>query len=767
MTDSQIKLVIGSLLHDIGKVVYRSGDGKNHSESGTEYLEKEAGIKDTVVLNCVRYHHGKQLRQAPIRENDYAYITYYADNIASALDRREAEEGDDGFDRRVPLASVFNILNGNNGHSHFRAQVLEVNEMNWPTTEPVTMDESFYQRVIRNITENLRGVAWSEEYLNSLLTILEANLSYIPSSTSKREVADISLFDHLKITAAAALCIEQYLLEKDIKNYRDKLLVRGKETYAEKMFLLYSMDISGVQNFIYTISSKGALRSLRARSFYLEIMMEHIIDEILSSASLNRANLIYCGGGHCYMLLPNTEQVKEILEEKESELNRWLLRTFGTALYVAGGYAICSANDLRNEPSGSYAQLYRTISRVIAEKKAHRYSAQEIIGLNRRKHTGERECEVCRKMAVTDENGRCSVCAALEMLSANILYNPFFTVVRKAENTMLPLPFSCFLTADTKESLLDRMKTESYVRCYTKNELYTGRHVTTKLWVGDYTTGYTFEEFAQNAEGINRLGILRADVDNLGKAFMMGFRRADGSDRFATLSRTAALSRHLSLFFKCYINTFLGNGEADLLGAKRKRNATIVYSGGDDIFLAGSWNDVVAAFIDLHHAFNRFTQGTLTLSGGIGLYRSGYPVNMMAKETAELEEYSKGLSGKNGITLFDENGTYPWDRFLTRVLDEKYQTVNSFFSTSDERGKAFLYHLLTLLQNSSDQIQTVRYIYLLSRMEPEEKSTEEQKENYRIFSKKMYEWIRDPEDRRELITAMYLYIYFTRKEEIG
>ena len=767
MTDSQIKLVIGSLLHDIGKVVYRSGNGKNHSESGAEYLLEEAGIKDPVILNCVRYHHGNHLKNASIREDDYAYITYYADNIASALDRRVSEEGEDGFDKKVPLSSIFNILNGNHGHSHFQAQVLEMkNEMNWPSTEPVTMDESFYQKVIRNITENLRGIDCTEEYVNSLLAILEANLSYIPSSTSRRELADISLFDHLKITAAAALCIEQYLYEKNIKNYRSKLLDQGKESYAEKMFLLYSMDISGIQNFIYTIASKGALRSLRARSFYLEIMMEHIIDEILTSASLNRANLIYCGGGHCYMLLPNTERIREILEEKESELNRWLLHTFGTALYVAGGYAACSADDLKNEPSGSYAQLYRTVSRTIAEKKAHRYSAQEIIGLNRRKHAGERECEVCRTMAVTDENGRCPVCASLEMLSARILYNKFFTIVRKADKDALPLPFSCFLTADTKESLLDRMKTETYVRCYTKNEFYTGRHVTTKLWVGDYTTGDTFEEFAQKAAGIKRLGILRADVDNLGKAFISGFRQADGNDRLASLSRTAALSRHLSLFFKCYINTFLENGEANVLGAKRKRNVTIVYSGGDDVFLAGSWNDVIAAFIDLHNAFKRYTQGTLTISGGIGLYHSGYPVNMMAKETAELEERSKSLKEKNGITLFDEDGTYEWDRFLSRVLAKKYQVAYFFFSKSEEHGKAFLYHLLALLQNSSDQIQTVRYIYLLSRMEPDGDSSREQRENYRIFSEKMYEWIRNPEDRQELITAMYLYIYFTREEEM-
>ena len=58
------------------------------------------------------------------------------------------------------------------------------------------------------------------------------------------------------------------------------------------MFLLYSMDISGIQNFINSIGDKGALKGLRARSFYLEIMMEHIIDELLDKVTLSRTNLI-------------------------------------------------------------------------------------------------------------------------------------------------------------------------------------------------------------------------------------------------------------------------------------------------------------------------------------------------------------------------------------------------------------------------------------------------------------------------------------------
>lgn len=44
MRDQEVKLIVGSLLHDIGKVIYRTGDGRNHSRSGYDYLREEIGI---------------------------------------------------------------------------------------------------------------------------------------------------------------------------------------------------------------------------------------------------------------------------------------------------------------------------------------------------------------------------------------------------------------------------------------------------------------------------------------------------------------------------------------------------------------------------------------------------------------------------------------------------------------------------------------------------------------------------------------------------
>ena len=127
-------------------------------------------------------------------------------------------------------------------------------------------------------------------------------------------------------------------------------------------------------------------------------------------------------------------------------------------------------------------------------------------------------------------------------------------------------------------------------------------------------------------------------MDNLGTTFVYGLQRPDGDDKYVTLSRTSTLSRQLSLFFKCYINEILRKGTADYFGGSGERKAVIVYSGGDDVFLAGAWNDVIAAFMDIRNALEKFTQGTLTISGGVGIYDAKYTLNVMAKEV-ERHEY--------------------------------------------------------------------------------------------------------------------------------
>ena len=777
MQRQKIKLILGAMLHDIGKVVYRAqNEKKTHSQLGYEYLKQQVGLEEDEILHCVKYHHGSELKKANIENDSFAYIAYLADNIASAVDRREKDtDASFGFEKEIPLQPVFNILNGNHGNCHYSpADMDNEGDINYPTVEKKMFDSWQYQRILDNISTNLKGLEWTEDYINSLLEVLEANLTYVPSSTSKGEVPDISLYDHLKLTAAISTCVYDYLEEKENRDYKQTLFQNGKKFFEEPAFLLYSLDISGIQSFIYTITTKNALRTLRARSFYLEIMMEHIIDCLLERLQLSRANLLYSGGGHCYILLPNTGFVRNEIRLFQDSVNQWFLKKYQTSLFLAGGMAECSGNSLQNCPEGSYSEIFANLSKDISRVKAHRYSAEEIIWLNQRKSVDySRECRVCKCIGLVDENGVCPACLAMEKLSQKVLYDDFFTILSGEKENELELPGDYSMISDSKESLMKRMNDPLFVRAYNKNRMYTGKRIATKLWVGNYTTGSTFEEFAIKAQGIKRIGVLWADVDNLGHAFVSGFRNPENHDRYVTLSRTSTLSRQLSLFFKYYINNILNHPVYTMDGKKKeKRLATIVYSGGDDLFIVGAWNDIVELSVDICNSFKKYTEGTLTISAGIGFYQESYPISAIAEEVAELEEKSKGFPGKNAVTLLEDgethegisDGTYSWTEFQAEVLNEKFVHIYEFFETDEERGKAFLYNMLELIRNQTDKINLARFVYLLSRMEPEADKIS-QMEHYKKFSSLMYKWIRSPKDCRQLKTAITLYAYYSREKE--
>ena len=750
MNERQAKLVTGSLLHDLGKVVCSGNRGDSISQRGLSFLKDTVGIRDADILDCVRYRGGEALRNAALKPDSPAYLVCLADKMAALVAPEGMSASEEAYDRTVPLDCSFNYLNENNNRpAHYSPAILGSEDgVNYPTENPVSADEPFYRGISDDIAAHLRDFECDEGHFNSLLTVLEKNLSYIPSSTSRDEMRDVSLYDHIKLTAAMAACMDAYLAEKGVNDFKPVALDRTAETYKEKMFLLYTLDISGIQSFIYTISSEGALKGLRARSFYLEILMEHIVDCLLADSGLSRTNLVYCGGGRCSLLLPNTENTRLKIKSYIKETNKWFMDNFGTALFIAGGGSECCANDLRDTPQGSYKALYKNIYQELSSSKSHRYCWDEIRSLNSRAPRGERECKICRRADKLDTNDRCRICAALENFSHDILFRESFVVMRGAEEGSLPLPNGCCLVACRSE---DEVRTKKYVRFYTKNMDYSGKLQNTHLWVGCYTSRSTFDEFADGAKeegAIRRIGVLRADVDNLGATFAIGFGGR------ANISRTAALSRRLSLFFKFHINSIL-----------QGTDTSVVYSGGDDIFLVGAWNHIVDVFQSLRDSFSKFTRGSLTISGGIGLYDPGYPIHVMAEETQRLEDAAKSLPDKDAVCLFDPAYGYKWDRFIGKVMDEKFAIIKAFFDSQSDYGKSFLYHLLQLIGGEETKTSLVRMIYLLCRMEPGNKEPDGKKNAYRVLEEKLLKWINTEEDKEELETAIHLYIYQTRNKD--
>ena len=574
---------IGGLLHDIGKVVYRAGGGaKTHSELGYAELGNLPLFKERRdLLECVRYHHRSALGRANVSKNSPAYIVYIADNIAAGADRREDqnEEGDSGgalFNRRIPLGSVFNLLNGNKGRMSYSLKEL-TDKPNLPICGSHEFSESDYNDIMNKLMNELGKVSPTREYINSMLLQLENILSFVPSSTCTNEICDISLFDHSKITAAVGAAIASFLESENITDFKKELFDNETSFMEKDAFLFFACDFSGIQKFIYKVGTKNALKSLRSRSFFLELLMEYFVDELLDACEMSRANILYTGGGHCYLILPNTEKCRLRLADFEKNVNKWLIAQFGASLYLGCAWTPVCANALQNKPFGEsrYPAIYRRLSRELSKRKLSRYTPDELRALNANKSVGTRECKICGVSSnLLPAEDICEWCAAFAKISSAILKENVFSVVTadkadKHPSVKVPCLFGDeerVITFVEHNDALRMIKEGKSVRIYSKNNPHTGYDFSTNLFMGDYVHDKDMETLAEESDGVKRIGVMRADIDDLGRSFIMGFERSEHltdtkkREMYQTLSRTAALSRQLSLFFKYHINYLLREG---------------------------------------------------------------------------------------------------------------------------------------------------------------------------------------------------------------
>ena len=693
--------------------------------------------------------------------NDHlAYITYIADNIASGVDRRQSNEESDEdasakiWDTYTNQADIFNVFGAQTDKRYFKPTVLNLkSEPNFASETYEPFSKGDYAAIVTRIKNELAEFEFNQAQIDSLLNLFEATLSFVPSSTNTKEIADISLAEHSRLTAAFALAIYDYLEDKGRHNYKEDLFTKASAFYEEEAFLLASFDLSGIQDFIYNIATSGAAKQLKARSLYLDFMSEYIADSLLDKLGLNRANLLYVGGGHAYFVLANTEKTVETLVQFEKDFNQFLLANFQTRLYVAFGWGSFAAKDIMSELNSpeSYRQVYQKASRMISEKKISRYDYQTLMLLNRGGKSSERECEICHSvenLVSYHDQKVCNICRGLYQFSKEITHDHFIIT----ENEGLPIgPNACL-----KGLAFEELSHQDFSRVYVKNDYKAGTVKATHVFVGDYQCDEIYNYAAlsknENGLGIKRLAVVRLDVDDLGAAFMAGFSQ-QGNGQYSTLSRSATFSRSMSLFFKVYINQFASD-----------KKLTIIYAGGDDVFAIGSWQDIIAFIVELRQNFIKWTNGKLTLSAGIGLFADKTPISLMAHQTGELEEAAKG-NEKDSISLFSSDYTFKFDQFITNVYDDKLEQIRYFFNHQDERGKNFIYKLIELLRNydSEEKMNVARLAYYLTRLE--ELTDKEERDKFKQFKKLFFKWYTNNEsDRKEAELALLLYVYEIRKD---
>lgn len=339
-------------------------------------------------------------------------------------------------------------------------------------------------------------------------------------------------------------------------------------------------DLSGIQNFIFNIPSKGAAKELKRRSLYVSELAYKLEKEHARFFEHDAYKTIYNGGGNFFYEI-KTSKDKEEIED-------YLLR----------------------------------ISKAYIENPIYPYFA-----LAEYSSTFEKAMQEVNKQMLLEKQRR--------LLSLE--------------------PFK----GRRKEELPDHRNGEGINFHFPKKE---------NQEIMD------FDKISDEGEGDNKLAALKIDVDHLGKVF-----------RNRSEKEYHILSNELAQFFD---QTLL-----KILQKKKWGNQIyVVFSGGDDCFLIGSWSSIVDLAVQIHLEFNLLNKKLkkevpslaqeLTFSAGITIFPPKYPMQQMAEEVEEYLLQAKN-EGRNKITILGYALT--WEEY-GKVLQIKNQLYDLVVNKGESRS---------------------------------------------------------------------------------
>lgn len=745
-------LVLASLLHDIGKFYLRAGFKLNEAnnadsfaltnysretrtEAGLRYHYYHAAMTDKFFREFLNSQdlagHLAALHHCPEnathnRQTYLARMIQLADWL-SAGERIKLESDEATNPKGEPLISIFSMLSLDGGvaakESYLRISYMdpELNNL-FPEADKSKLNIDYcglWSQFVEEVRKLKSGN--QKEYLTQIYYLLQKYTISIPSA-AYREVADISLFHHLKSVAALASCI--YLLDQSNIMTEDKLkqIINSFHSWSkdngkgsmpaelgEKDFLLVGGDVSGIQEFLYQVTSEKALKGLRGRSFYLQIISEILAKKILDEFELSECNLLYCGGGNFYVLLPAVNDAIKKLEEIQTRFDSVLLKAHKGKLSVILSYVEVSYADFLENFAGRWSYL----GQKLAINKKRKFSSllkpgieqikfQEIFGPY--EEGGEKiGCSICGEELdnTPSPDSQCSLCESFARLASQLKDGRAMSVTKLASANIdnsfqtwsqvingLGYSVKFFDQTDLQDS-----GNNFHNAFLVNNTDFAGSFlgyvfIPSKTYSPDGEV-LTLERISEAAKGIKKWGVLRADVDNLGKVFR------DGLKNNRSISRVSMLSFMISAYFNgrlAHIDALKGNGREEK-GDQISSYIYTAYSGGDDLLMIGPWSELLELASLIREDFSRFTGKKLTISAGIYYAPTKkFPIYQAAREAGEAVNMSK-KEGKNKITIFGQPVRWEEYKKVKEITDLLIDLI------TDDKSKRAPRSLLNILRS--------------------------------------------------------------------
>ena len=728
-SESSHLFALAGLLHDIGKFALRAGEGATRiwdEEGKRDYRYKHALLTADFVEKYVPAPWKTEVKllagnhHRPVRLDDCVIVL--ADHL-SAGERAEAvddeqprvthpqqllsifcdirAEGTRPADQYLPLAELRLSRD-----SLFPGPSLSGGDAVWREYQKLWARFAAAVQTVHDAHTDRGDLA---VYLENLLMVFQRFAWCVPSAYY-RSRPDISLYDHSRMTAALAAVLPG----AGLADAQLQALANSPNQANDEVALLVGGDVSGIQDFIYTITARGATAALRGRSFYLQLLTEACARYILRSLDLPITNLIYTGGGSFYLLARADDASR--LTEAQQAISKILLQHHRGATYLALSQYRLRAKDFYE---GGISRAWQQLTEGFQEAKQQRFSdlGPDMAWVFATKGAGgneEGQCQVCGvehpatepdSDAVTADAPlgvrKCPACRRYEALGDSLRRARFLLLAEIDEvGSDLRSPSggpdevlaALGLQMRTYEALDDippesqgrrvllALDDDSYAELRPSSGTAIGRrfivNVTPALVAGEIgelrRRGYgedlpragsvkPFSVLAEQSSGIKRLGVLRMDVDNLGRIF------ADGLGKNGTLSRVAGLSFAISLFFEGWVGKL-----AEEYAKRGPDRLYSIYSGGDDLFFVGAWDAVVELARDIRVDLTPYAAGHpgIHASAGIALIGGKYPLYQAARDAGAAETKAKGLQWwdadgeehhKDAVCFL--NRTLPWARF--------------------------------------------------------------------------------------------------------
>jgi len=231
----------------------------------------------------------------------------------------------------------------------------------------------------------------------------------------------------------------------------------------------------------------------------------------------------------------------------------------------------------------------------------------------------------------------------------------------------------------------------------------------------------TIDEISNSSKGIKTWGIVRGDVDNLGRIFKEGL----GDDN--SISRVMTLSEEFSLFFGYYFNKLV---------SQQNGNIVVIYAGGDDFCILGQWDVLPHTAHKIYTEFRSFSchNPDITLSMGFEIAPDKkYPIYRVAivcgDHLDKAKEYQREDGRKKDCFAFGGNFV-GWEDYedvekLKEVIADLIGSKN--VSKALINGIYAVCNLKKMTQTQEELFKSWRFVYFMARL----------KERYKKYSKEL------------------------------